>query len=96
MLSRSTQNSRIKEYVSIRKILLQEDDVSSSFQNVHLQYIYIYIYIYVCVCALSFQKVKEYIRNTLQIAAVAIINLIDCVCQIFHKILIYLQTVAIN
>ena len=81
--------------MSLRKSLLQEDDVTSKFLNVHLQYIYIYICVCVCVPYHS-KKVKEYIKNTLQIVAVSIINLIDRVHQIVLKILIFLQTMAIN
>ena len=45
---------------------------------------YIYIYVCMCVCALLFQKVKDYIKNTLQIVVVCIINLIDCVHQLIQ------------
>ena len=56
---------------------------------------YIYVCIYVCVPYHS-KKVKDYIKNTLQIVVVFIINLIDCVHQIIHKILIFFQDMAIN
>ena len=55
-----------------------------------------FMYICVCVCLIILKKVKEYIKNTLQIVAVSIMNLVYCVHQIFNKILIFLQTMATN
>ena len=58
-------------------------------------YVHIYVCMYVCGPYHS-KKVTDYIKNTLQIVVVSIIDLIDCVHQIVNKILIFLQNMAIN
>ena len=62
---------------------------------VHI-YVCMYVCMYVCVCALSFQKSKGLYQNTLPIVVVSSINFIDCVHQIAHEILIFMQNMAIN
>ena len=58
-------------------------------------YVHIYVCMYVCVPYHS-KKVKDSIKNTLQIVVVSILNFIDCVHQIVHKILMFFQNISIN
>ena len=46
--------------VSMRKILPQEDDVSSNFWNVHIWCIWTYICVYVYASSFQKIKIKEY------------------------------------
>ena len=49
----------------------------------------IYVCMYVCVPYHS-KKVKDYIKNILQIVVVSVMNLFDCIHQIVYKIFNFL------
>ena len=54
--------------------------------KIYIPNIYVHICVYVCVCVpYHSKKVKDYIKKTLQIVMVSIINLIDCIHQIVKK-----------